>query len=811
MTGYAQDGGILDRGPASAGGTKEQEFQNTTETGAPPKRRIATPTAAYNIYRKFRDEYMEGEAKRMAIVQGMIDGNPPYVQKELDEMGLGHCTNVNFMTMRANLDARAAAGHELFAEVPTLIECVPLARALGDPDVWHHCEIVAEEFTDMVTNWDGFLPAMDMIWRDSDAYGLGFGVFRDEWDWRIKAFHRGNLLLDPKASVEIDRNEIVLIRDEMSASEIYELLADEEVIRKRGWKPGAMKDLLVRTFIKGENVGNEDKFQRSTWESLQQMARNNDANFQEKQFERVRVVHFLVREATAPSKISHLIIPENCSQEPVFLYEGYGQYDKMSQAIWWLPYNYGDGYVRSVRGVASFMVQHDDLSNRFLCRVFDAGFMSSSLLLQPTTQLDMSRLQFMQHGPLTILPPDTKAVQSTFQPQIMPLIQLRGVSEQVMKNNTGTYRQHSEGVEGNEVQKTARQVIEETNKEARYEKAAIASRYVNLDHLYREMFRRVCNKTVLTGDHGVTYPGSEEARTFFKRCKERGVPSEFILKWSEKFRVSAYRAIGMGSLGVKYDVTNQLMNVRGSFDEAGQRAVLRDFVSARVGHRNTDKYVAKFNRDRVASNEMSIATLEFNDVKEGSPVVVGSDQLHTVHIGVFVQGMTEVMQMTEAGQIQDPVVAYRTMVLAMQHVRAHLQFLAQDPKRKPFVEQVLQFLQVAEQISRQLEQAAKRLMQAQQQQQQAQQQVVADAEQIKRDRETELRIFEAQKKFELDFMVKSSLNAMRERKTEESIRIARAKAEEEIRRKAEKQAAELQLQAQRTQAEIEMKRANQTG
>ena len=89
--------------------------------------------------------------------------------------------------------------------------------------------------------------------------------------------------------------------------------------------------------------------------------------------------------------MSHLIIAESGLAEPAFLFEGYSRYDKMSNVVWWLPYNYGDGYARSVRGVASFMAQHDDLSNRFLCRVFDAGFMSSSLLLRPDSQLDSRR------------------------------------------------------------------------------------------------------------------------------------------------------------------------------------------------------------------------------------------------------------------------------------------------------------------------------------------------------------------------------------------------------------------------------------
>lgn len=780
------------------------EMQNTTAHGAAPRRRIATPAAAYGIFSKLRDDDSSSAAKRRAVIQGMIDGNPPYKQSELDEMGLGHLTNVNFMSMRANLDARAASGHELFAEVPTLIECYPLAVTQNNPDAHHFCSIIAEEFSDMVNQWDGFLPCMDMAWRDSDAYGLGVVVFENEWDWRPKAFRRGNLLFDAKSSVEVNRNDLLIVRDEMSASDMYELLEDEATSRDRGWNPTHMKSLLVKTFITGVGNDSEDKFQRSPWESLQQMVRNNDTQFQEKQFEKIRIVHLFVREVSGERKISHLIIPE-ASGEQVFLFEGYDQYERMSEAVWWMPYNYGDGLARSVRGVASFMVQHDDLSNRFLCRVFDAGFMTSSLLLQPASQMDLSRLQVTQFGPYTFLPAETKAVQSTFQPQISPLIDLRSVSEQVMKNNTGTYRQHGED-QSRGVEKTARQVVEETNKEARYEKAAIAFRYTNLDALYREMLRRVCLRDVLE-DTEIDFPGGVESRAFFTRCKSRGVPPEFIYDWKEMFRVSAYRAIGLGSLSVKYDITNQLMQVSSGFDEAGKRAALRDWVSARVGHRNTDKYVAAINRDQITSNETSIATLEWNDAQEGSMIVAGSDQVHTIHIGVFVQGMVPIMQATEQMQVPDPPVALRTMQIAAQHIVQHLEFIAQEPRRKEFVKQVSDFLQQVGQAIQALTSMSERIASRQQEEQAQQQQTVADAEQIKRDRELELKIFEAQKRFEIDAMDKQNLNKNRDEKAAAQITLNRSKAAEMLKLKAELQAAEIAMKERETQADIALRQA----
>jgi hypothetical protein len=689
--------------------------------------------------------------------------------------------------------------------VPTYIECRPRAYVENDPDVYHFCSVIAEEFNHLIEDWHGFHANTDLAVRESDAYGIGCMLFENEWDWRPQAFRRGNLLIDPKASVEIDKNEIYMVRSELLAGDLFELTEDEEISRKAGWKVSKIKQLLVDVYKKREENGKRDEeFQTSVWETLQRRYRHNDPDTQAEQFERVRVVHILVREVAGDQKVSHYIMPENGS-EPCFIYEGLDKYEHMSHAIWWLPYNYGDGYARSIRGVASHMAQHDDLSNRYLCRVFDAGFMASSLLLQPRSQADMNRLQFINHGPYTVLPAELQAVQSTFQPQIAPLIQLRSVSEQVMKNNTGTYRQHAENVDG-DAQKTARQVMVETSKEARYEKAAVVHRYNMFDLLYREIFRRASRKDYVNGE--AKYPGKKYAKDFIDRCAARGVPKDFIYSWEKNIRIGATRAIGLGSLGVKYDITAQMLNVSGSFDEIGKNAALRDFVAARVGYGNSDKYVTKIDRDQITSNETSIATLEDNDMAEGSQVPVGHDQLHKAHLDTHAARVTPIIQAVETAQIQDPVQAYQTMSLEIPHMAQHLQYLSGDPRRQDYVKQISQFLQIAQSTLKKLEGMARRVVEQQQQQRAAEQQQVAEAQQVLRDRELSAKMAEIQREYELERFKQESLNAARAEKTAVQMDISRQKASADISRKAEKQAADIELDRQKTQADIAMKQAS---
>ena len=769
-----------------------EEVQTVTPAGKPAARRIASPGAAYTLY----DDFFQADstdAVRRATIQGMIDGNPPYDPAEMEEQGLASCTNVNFMSMRANLDARAAAAHELFMEVPTLIDVSPVLPDVKDIFMDEYCRIIAQEWSDMVLNWHGFQVAMDLSFREADAYGLGFCLWPDDQTWKPKAFKRGSLLFDPMASVDIAANDVYCIRDSLSACELFDKLEFPEIARDEGWNVSGIVETLKKLFVNEEEAKSEDKYQRSTIESLQQMKRNNDPEFQSKQFQRVKVVHILVREVSEEKKVSHLIIPDDGANQ-IFLFEAENRFECMSHAIWWLPFNYGDGYAKGVRGVASWMAQHDDLSNRFLCRAFDAGFMSSSLLLQPKSQVDLGRLQFVQQGPFTIIPPELNINQSTFQPQIGQAIQLRNVSEDIMKNNTGMYRQHPEMINDGGAAKTARQVAEESSRDARMEKAAVTHRYNHLEMLYREMVRRSIKLGLKKKSEAYEVDGEKEARDFVKRCLDRKVPRDLLTDCEEKLTIRATRAIGMGSLGVRLDLTNQFMQVRGMLDTQGQVNVLRDWFAARVGQRNVERYVKPYNRDLNPTEEHSFVALENNDLSLGQQVVVGADQYHKIHMMGHLQFIAPVVQAILQGQVQDPQKAYATLQVTLPHLGAHSQYMAQDPAHKQFLEELKPFFQQLEEAIRTLEQMLKQMQRQQQQQVQEVQGRLAEADQIKADRVLEAKIYEIQQKARIEQMKQESLNNMRAAKTQEQMQISKERAAADIQLKAQRQAADIELE-----------------
>jgi hypothetical protein len=85
--------------------------------------------------------------------------------------------------------------------------------------------------------------------------------------------------------------------------------------------------------------------------------------------------------------------------------------------------------------------------------------------------------------------------------------------------------------------------------------------------------------------------------------------------------------------------------------------------------------------------------------------------------------------------------------------------------------------------------------------------MLAQAEDTVKNREMNEKMFELEKKFQLEMLTKEHLNEMREIKTREQLDIARGKAAAGTQLSAEKQAAEIEIASRRADADIAIKRA----
>jgi len=782
----------------------DQKARTVTETGRPIRRRISSIETARSLLNR-TIEMFKVDAWRHARIQGQKDGTPPYDQARIEELGLGYLTNLNFLEMASILNQKASAFYELFHEVPTI---ATFSKVPGLPEQFdEYAKVVEGEFHRMLFDWSGFLPMMDKVRRDADAFGVGVAVWPDEWDWRPKAFNCGAFYYDPNAKLDPESMEYFLLVDnDTTAGQLYRWAFDDpKAAAVAGWNQAAVKQLLIEVFYAGaqqENGSTSDGV--SMWEALQEKMRTGNWGQEVKEFDRVKLVHLYVKEVES-GKLSHYIFPEMTvvgkdGTKDGFLYKSEDSIEKVANALWFLPYDCGDGYLKSVRGLASYIEGHCDLSNRYLGRVFDAGFMSASLLLQPGTGGDYTNSQMIRVGVMTLLPAGLNVIQrSTMAPDIGGLLPLRKLSIDIMMNNTGVWRQHPEVIAENEVQKTARQVAEESGKEARLEKAATQFDYGYLERLYREIWRRATSPRYL--ESPAERPGRSEARDLVDRIARRGVPPEIARDLSRFFVLSITRAIGMGSWGLKLDISNQVVNASAAFDERGRRNAMRDRIAVLVGYQNVDRYVPSVDRDTLPTDETSHAVLENNDIMEGSNVQASSDQWHVTHLQVHVPLIVQIVKAVEAGQMQDPRRLLAILQAAVPHVNDHRLYIANDPTRAQIAQETETVLKQALPVIKKLAAEVQKIQQAEAKIREREGQVVQDAQDALKSREQELEAMEIQGKLENERVKQDSLNQMRRDKTAEQNQINRSKADAEIRLKAERQAAEIELDRQKAAQE----------
>ena len=785
---------------------QDHELQTVTKSGAPARDRITTVEAARATYRRIYDS-MAQEAFRRDRIKGQIDGHPPWDQEKLEELGLGYVTNVNYLELRAALDDRAARRFSSYYDVPFLVRVQQNFRYDQSKPEQPYPSIIAEEFTRLLKeDWSGFHPLLDLVGRESDAYGYGVALFPNEWDWRPKAFHTSMFFPDPNSKLDPDEIPLFCLHDEFSAGDLFRFIDNPDVATSAGWNVLAVRKLLIRLFVARESQddGHGDQ-QGTSWESVEQHYRNNDFLFQSREFDQVKVVHLLYTQV-ADRKVGHKIFPRATQDADEFLFSDVGEFARMSNALWLLPYNYGDGYLRSCRGIASYLEQHCDSSNRFLGQAMDAGKTAASLLVQPKSAVARDRLNVVRMGILTLIDKDLDLQQQNFQPKIGDILTLRRVSSDIVQNNTRETKDYAEDPSANQQPVSAAEINAKVSRSARGENQQTVFYSKHLQTLYREIFRRLVNPDVILSEADT--PGKELALVFVRRCVERGVPLELLLN-QDNWRIMAVKPVGGGSPQARQQALTNLMQpaVYGGLDERGRREVLREYVAAQTSYEELDRFAPLQNRDEIASNEHSVAALETAAFASGTSVPAGSDQVHTIHFKSHAQPLVEMVKAIQEQGIGAVDVQRGMMYLsaALPNMQGHLQYLQLDPTRKNFVQEGVQILRQGTQL---YDLFRKKLMKDRQdaaQREADRDAQVKDAEARALTAEQQVELAKAEMNTRVAAMKVQSLNEMRLRKTSEQLSIDAARAQHEMRLREERQAAELALEEQKVQADISRK------
>lgn len=629
---------------------------NIAERGGTPARsRFTDPQALRAVYDRLTEDDIL-EAERRAKIRRMYDGNLPYDPKQLEACGLKNIANVNFLGLKGVIDNRSGAVLRLASDTTDLVELRPLSRELAGPDAEKIARIVAKEFSRTIREGNRVIPALSMMNREADLYGIGPVAWASSEDYSPVALERAQVRFVPDGPVDSSQHELFMFETTLPASYMFYLLDHQAEAEAEGWDVQAVKRWVVDVFRNGAETravpGTEGG--TSYVESALSLVRQNRFE-EEHQFDRMHVIHAFVKEMGFPRGITHIVTP--ATEQKDFLFRKVNAYRTMDECFMWFPYSCTERYARAVRGLASFLFPVEALNNRFMCQLVDVSFRAATFVLAQKTAGAQSGLTVNEVGPYTVIPAEYAPAQSQVAPNIQQLAQTKAMLDSVGVSSVtgGTY-----GPTGTTGMMTEKGPDRQTKAEVELQQRLRAQKEVELfvqrltvfDKVFRETFARFVR--IATSPDVLRLADYPEVAVFLERCARQGVTPEMIAAIPHMYTVVTCRDLILGSDGVVGALSEVLGQFGGTLDEAGRKAAVRTIVSLRLGDRQADSVIPEVSRDQAPSDQSSFALLENSVMRLGEAVAVGQDQWHWAHIPVHAQVLQEIVQQVEAPKDNDP-------------------------------------------------------------------------------------------------------------------------------------------------------------
>jgi hypothetical protein len=691
----------------------EQLASLDEQTHKPPLSRIGCATNARRLVADLKQADKEIRGKRRTKIQGLLDGNPPWVSQTLRDKGQGHRTNLNFREGEGMVDAAKTPYYDLIFEVPKFANIYfdRDPEMEDDPsivDEWN--EIFAEEYHDLLDEWQSFDFNVQLHQWEMCVHGIGTLFWHHGLDWRSSALKYGRLLVPDETLADVDELELAVILHTFRADQLYKIIQKEGAARAAKWEPDAVKRAIARAAKDESTDEDEDSFEKS-----QQRLRNGDLLAGVNRSRKIRVATILVKEFDG--KVSHYIVSddnnpdewdgkyvdkeEENGKETGYLYKCKSRFDSFSQVICPFFFDVGpDGTWHSIKGLGPKIYDFCDVSNRTGSQLIDAAVIGSSVPLEATDANAVQETQLVHFGGHFVVQPGFKISQFRLGESVEGALLVRREFQNIIQSNTGQYRQR---VAAENMEPTLGQAQLNATQQAVLGKGAVNRYYKRLDAYHRETIRRLLN-TELTED----FPGGKEAVAFREKCIERGIPEEMMN--IDKIRcIKAQRALGYGSAQAQEISTQGLLQLVPFMDEQSRNNALRARSARLVGQHQVDAYFPSMKKAGFPDDHTALATLENNALRTGGQVIDTPRQNHATHFKIHFADTALHLQQLAQGENPNSILTH--LDTSGPHLNKHLVRLQSDPTREKDVKQMMQGLQMLGKAADQLRQQITEMMQ----------------------------------------------------------------------------------------------------
>ena len=677
-------------------------LESLSASGKPPKSRLSDSHHALTLVRQM----IEGNKARLrknVMIQGMADGNPPYNSEKLKAAGQAWRTNISTLEGKAHISSAAAPYYDLFDSVPCHVDVqLDFPNPALQPQA---SRIVSEAMDRTLRRWRGFTVNMWKVIYDFVTFGKGFVMWPDKMGWKFRHVSTHNFLFPDGSGVDFDTDqELIIIRQSLKIHELYRYIKDPAAAESVGWKVETTRQSIM-------NARPKTQTDYQDWELVQQTVRDHDL-YSASRSSTVQVAHIYVREFDG--KWTHGIIDENLlvkdsSRQYVedggfksggWLFFRTGQFSEISEFVCPFIFEVLAGTINGISGIGKDIYAIMAAKDKLRCSQFDNLMMRQSITMKALTASAVQKLALVQFGPFNVIPPDFEVQQSTIFGDIESSLAVNRDLDGMVQANTGIYRPRIETGPGNP--ETATEV------QLRFSQATVLSSsatnrfYTQLDRMYQETYRRLCTS------------GDPDAKAFREYCNDRGIPDEFLKKVES---VRAYRNIGNGSVSQRQQALVTLFGIAPSLPETGRANLIDDLIATTSGESKVDRYNPKDPEQATPQDQVWQATMENDNLANGSPVILTPTQNDLVHAQTHLGAAAQALQSVQQGA--DPAKVLKFVDGVGQHSIQHIQRLAADPTRKQAVallqDQWKKLAEVADEYKAELQQQAQQQQQLQKQ------------------------------------------------------------------------------------------------
>jgi hypothetical protein len=677
------------------------------ETGEAPSSRIGNAGNARQLVNRLKYED-EQRMYRYTLIQGLMDGNPPWSSKKLQDLGQGHRANFNLRESEGIVEAAKTPYYDLVFEVPQFAQVVFALDQVNPTLNKNWSDIFSEEYSELLSGWDGFDHEMQLHQWQMVVNGVGPLFWPHYISWHSEATKARKVLVPQETKANVDKLELCIVLHSYRADELDDFISRGGTNEPdgEGWNIPLCKQAIIdcaqremRTTFGFENY---DLYQRAI--------RTGDIFYGIHRSDRIYVASIFVKEFGG--KVSHYIISDiplgnkmevysDPEKETGYLFKRRKKFSSFNEVICPFFFDCGpDGTWHSVKGLGPKIYDFCDVSNRTFCQMLDGAVIGSGVTLETQDANAIEETQIALVGGASVVSPGYKVVQTRIAEALQGGMVMRRELQNTLQSNTGSYRQR---VEEDSQTPTLGQAQMNFQAQAVLGKGSNNRYYNHLDKWHRENVRRILDPA-----QSERIPGGREALEFVNRCVMRGIPEQ-ILNFKNIRKVTATRSVGYGSPELRDMATRELVALIPYMDETGRNHALRARTASLpgVGMHYVDSFFPPIEKSGVPDSHAALAVLENNALRQpNGSVLVEPQQNHSTHFDVH---MNDVMR-----HVQNPNASPQEKLLHMEqagpHLNQHLNAISGDPTRKDEVRQKKQQLDQLGKISDQLGQQTQEQM-----------------------------------------------------------------------------------------------------